>query len=496
MTTQGVVTQTAGLSGNTTGSSASKGKRSGTGFEILFGTSLRSEQYAADKTQNTKRVKSSQQASDKSTSNTKDASVKDTAQTDMIASASGTDASASAGTKQTQETGKKTSSASDVKVTETAKEEEVEPVIDEKTMEKIAEMLQMVKETIMEALNLSDEQFNQLLTEQGFTLENLIQPENLQQMILANSGQTDLLAVLTDENLADTMKLLIQKVEDIKADMGSGITEEQLKRLIDCINEKSDEFSTASGAMEAASDEHMAPVHNVTVSVENDTQGKTSVSDVGEIQQDTGAEGVRNASNAENLSQEQANQQEENNQDIKAAERFDAFVENLAGALDVNQTNFDGNMIHTTQLREIANQIIEQVKITIRPDQTSMELQLNPEHLGRVNLSVQSQNGIMTAHFIVQNDISREAIESQLHTLRETLNQQGIKVDAIEVTVSDYSFEQGAGEQSGMPQGGKNEKSRSRISLENLDGTQEEAQDSDDMEEITEGMGSRIDYTA
>ena len=71
-----------------------------------------------------------------------------------------------------------------------------------------------------------------------------------------------------------------------------------------------------------------------------------------------------------------------------------------------------------------------------------MELQLNPEHLGRVHLTITEKEGMMTAQFAAETHAAKEAIESQLMQLRETLQEQGLKVESIEVTVADFSFNQ------------------------------------------------------
>ena len=101
---------------------------------------------------------------------------------------------------------------------------------------------------------------------------------------------------------------------------------------------------------------------------------------------------------------------------------------------------------------------MEQIKITIRPEQTNMELQLNPEHLGRVNLTITEKEGMMTAQFTTQTQIAKEAIESQMAALRESLQNQGIKVEAIEVTVSEFGFERN--EENGQRGNGEPEKKR------------------------------------
>lgn len=94
-----------------------------------------------------------------------------------------------------------------------------------------------------------------------------------------------------------------------------------------------------------------------------------------------------------------------------------------------------------TDFEGIVKQIVEQIKVQIRPDTTSMELQLNPENLGKVNLHISSKEGAVTAQLFVQNEAVKTMIEGQLAVLREAMVQQGVKVEAVEVAVETGSFE-------------------------------------------------------
>ena len=46
----------------------------------------------------------------------------------------------------------------------------------------------------------------------------------------------------------------------------------------------------------------------------------------------------------------------------------------------------------------------------------------------------------MTANFTVQSEEAREALQSQMYTLREALESKELKVEAVEVEVSDFAF--------------------------------------------------------
>ena len=73
---------------------------------------------------------------------------------------------------------------------------------------------------------------------------------------------------------------------------------------------------------------------------------------------------------------------------------------------------------------------------------TTVEMQLNPESLGRLVLTVTEKHGNVTAQIAASNEQVKEALQTQMVELRSTLQAQGIKVEAVEVTVATHEFEQ------------------------------------------------------
>jgi flagellar hook-length control protein FliK len=106
---------------------------------------------------------------------------------------------------------------------------------------------------------------------------------------------------------------------------------------------------------------------------------------------------------------------------------------------DLGQTQF--NSYFSVDTMQIMEQIAEQIKIVVTPDTTSMEMQLNPENMGKIHLHISSEEGVVSAQFIATNDVVKEALETQMAVLRENLTQAGVKVDAIEVTIASHEFE-------------------------------------------------------
>ena len=132
-----------------------------------------------------------------------------------------------------------------------------------------------------------------------------------------------------------------------------------------------------------------------------------------------------------------------------------------------------------------------------------MEMQLHPASLGTVNMNIASTNGVVTAHILVQDEAVKAALEAQLITLQETFDEQGMKVEAVEVAVANYDLNKGSDNTSGedaQKQGTTAGRvgSRRRINLNDLD--EEALEELSDEEQIAADMmassGNSVDFTA
>jgi flagellar hook-length control protein FliK len=124
---------------------------------------------------------------------------------------------------------------------------------------------------------------------------------------------------------------------------------------------------------------------------------------------------------------------------------------------------------------DLIEQVAENVKVVLANDSTSMEMQLNPENLGKIYLNVSTKEGMVNAQIAAQNEAVKEALETQIATLRENLNQAGVKVDAIEVTVASHEFEKNLeqnehrGEQQQTEEADAQPSARRNIRMDSLD---------------------------
>ena len=128
---------------------------------------------------------------------------------------------------------------------------------------------------------------------------------------------------------------------------------------------------------------------------------------------------------------------------------------------------------------------------------------MNPENLGKLYLNISEREGVIRAQITVQNAAVKEALEVQLVELRQSLNQQGIKVDAIEVTVGAHEFEQNleenAREEEQMQQQMQESKKGTRrsLNLNELDGLSGLMSEEEQLAaQIMKDNGNQVDLTA
>ena len=92
----------------------------------------------------------------------------------------------------------------------------------------------------------------------------------------------------------------------------------------------------------------------------------------------------------------------------------------------------------------VMEQIVSKVK-TISPENFSeLRMTLRPEHLGDVTLRIAVQNGIVTAMFVAESQRIKEIIEQNFNLLRDALEEQGIEVADLFVSVDSGNPEEQA----------------------------------------------------
>lgn len=83
--------------------------------------------------------------------------------------------------------------------------------------------------------------------------------------------------------------------------------------------------------------------------------------------------------------------------------------------------------------RQVASQVEQAMLSAMRDGSKKLELQLNPGDLGNLTLTLTTRNGEVSATIRSEKSETAELMSRQLDVLRTNLEQQGIKVDKLEV---------------------------------------------------------------
>lgn len=178
-----------------------------------------------------------------------------------------------------------------------------------------------------------------------------------------------------------------------------------------------------------------------------------------------------------------------------------SFQQNLDNQIGANQ-KVEGNATQTNQARETYNvpqQIVEQAKLLQRGTDSQMIIKLNPEHLGQLSLKVSvNGNGGVTATFHTDNAQVRAILETTMTQLKQQLDEQGIKVDNVEVHTGlpDGQLPQDQGQQGFYQQQGQQVRSHQadlqefEESSESLAAELENSQENQDV--VLDSQGNQI----
>ncbi len=330
-----------------------------------------------------------------------------------------------------------------------------EPSVNEK-LEEATETLEQAEEDVMNAISeeygVSEEEIQQLLDDMGLSVLDLLNPQNLVNFIVQLTGVASGEELLLDESFLSVMETLDNLAEGLMKDLN--VDMEGLQELINQMELVAEETELPTSFQEVVdtvvesnveetvqTTEETAQTTEKVIEVEVEKQEDTSDVKTQEVNNEDTSVG-QNAGEKESLT---GNQNSEGNSLLNHNGNSNETIVtnqtmvNLNPVSDMSQVQFSSYMSADTV--QIMEQIVQQMRVTISAETTSMEMQLNPENLGKVYVNISSEEGVVNAQFHATNEVVKEALEAQIATLRENLNQAGVKVDSIEVTIASHEFE-------------------------------------------------------
>lgn len=301
----------------------------------------------------------------------------------------------------------------------------------------------------------------------------------VQSLLLGIHGIDDAAAFLTNDDLTQEFNTVMQRLTGMIADQ-LGVSTEELADVEPAVWESM--IKAGAGSAEIKENATVTlPEENGVLQIPVEEE---AISVVLETQENAGSGDGKGA--GQTLT---GGKQMDTDVAASQASAVNTFTENLVRAFeDVRGTE---DVSPESMMRQIVEQVVRQVRIRVMPETTRMDIQLNPASLGRVNLTVATTAGVATASMVVENQMAKEALESQMIQLRETFAEQGLKVDAVEVTVAEFGLKK-ENEQQDDPAGGRKQNRRSHAGEEESDKEEE----TDHVTASRRDMNSVVDYTA
>ena len=400
-----------------------------------------------------------------------------------------------------------------------------------KSIDKVNEK---IADEVKDVLGIDDDTFANAMTALGLSPLDLLESNNLAKLVLFVNGSSDFTDLLTDENMMNQLNELSDILGNLNWEDLTGMSKSDFLEGVEYFNAKSQTGSdvfkedapalaqeTAVDAADSgntsenvsAEEESAANTNNVSTEKKS-VQGETTVN-TSDNSSDTKVE-VSVTKSEESSSQQSSfsSQSEDDMSEVTHDQTISEddvttdnqhtvrndFIQNLNQAVNDTVQVAKPESVRMQQMVDIVNQVVERIKVSIGTESTSMEMQLNPEHLGKLLLNVSSKNGVMTAVFSVQSEEARAALESQMYTLRENLELRELKVDAVEVNVSDFDFSHSDQQTMNGDQSKADNGNGRQMKFEFDDESSEEAVSNEEKEAVRKQVmrdnGSQIDFTA
>lgn len=280
--------------------------------------------------------------------------------------------------------------------------------------DKVNEAVQDVKDTIKDELDVSDEDIAKAMEVLGMTATDLLSVVKVTELVGELTG-TDAITLITDDDMLSRLTSVLDVVNAAQQDIAdmSGVNVEDV----------SDVIATANTEADVNKD-----VTDNVVSNNQPAAIEESLSDM-----------LAKKITTDGSAKQQNNAGEQNHN----TETYGSVADNMIQSMSDSFADIITEDTAYVSEADIVNQVIDQIKLTSGKELTSIEVMLNPERLGSVHVTVSAKNGILTAQIVAQNEQVKTALENQMTTLRENFENQGIKVDAVEITVMTHQFEAG-----------------------------------------------------
>lgn len=327
-------------------------------------------------------------------------------------------------------------------------------------MEVLQSAIQQIQNLLMQQLDLTPQELEQLMQNTKLTDADLLQPEVVNQLILDAAGAENPLELVMDESLYARQQIISQEHEEITHDLEKQLGEQEGK------------------------------LPKVLESLQKSMSSQP-------VQEPAEAES-QSRSGRETEEKADSRQQNQNGTGQIFFQNYTAQMSGqTVGQAGSRAVGMEAAYLDTQDSRQVMNQILDYMKVSMKSENTVLDMQLHPESLGTLHVQISAREGVMTAHFTASSEAVKTVLENQMTALKESFLQQDIKVDAIEVTVETHQFESNL--EQGRQRGGETEDrrpKRRRLDLSSLEPGEELTETEQILTDMMAANGNSVDYLA
>ncbi len=364
----------------------------------------------------------------------------------------------------------------DAEKTEKQKDQTVDTEIDKgkevksssESKDLISEKETELKEEIAEILGVDAEDVENILKQLGITVFDLKDSQNLldfMQLIFEALDPSDLLTVEGIKNIISDIKQIVKdqtaefenifkdvdfeafnKFEDIKQE--DKIEE---KSVISKESKENSNINSETAEKPVENFSKQVALKNENISLREKSNNVSEEVKTEQIQTESSQIKTSEDMNMQNSFSQQSFQENKNgsnNMNFNNNENIDksngmtvTTFDNINKAL--SQVAAKNQIMRNVNTADVINQIIEKFKVSIVKENISeIKITLKPDYLGDVALKIVSENGIVSAQFTAENQKVKEIIEANFNNLKNMLDDQGVQVSALSVSVGSENSEE------------------------------------------------------
>lgn len=386
-----------------------------------------------------------------------------------------------------------------------------------------------IVEKVTDDLDISEDELNNAMQLLGLTAMDLLNPANLSALyceVTGNASDPQALVLNADFTALFNDVSQVASENDAQLDLLSQLTASDDGEILDAdivssadttdTNESTGSVNTPEKTVDSSNDDTAASGQNINDTADEAVKvydGSTQDSSYQNSDEGTSSGETGNGiTSDENTEKTQSKSQVDSSFD-DSGERVlhhddGAHSDNSVLHASVSEqlntdTSFEMSQSQSrlrVDTTDIIRQIVDSMSISNTTEESAINLQLTPESLGRMYINVSQKNSEISARIAVSNEAVKEALQTQMVNLKEALNNSGIRVNEVEITVASHEFERN------LEQGAAND-SRQQESTNSYNGSNgsDSGIDSDMMQDraeerlvtqIMRDKGNSVDFTA